>query len=210
MTGTVPLFKFFTKSYRNHSVKERTLEVSLVDLNYLRDKANNLLKEQVEIANKIDSNLSDAEIQDKYQAKKLNNGMKIIIYEQMPKLKIYDRVVYKKEGLDRSSYQLSRNRWFSMIKQAISNFSENHHLNHDASIIGVINYTNYLSDTDNFCFKFIIDALRYLKIIKHDDNLYCSKFFSYSKQVPKCQVRTEIYILEDTGQLDEIVINSEK
>ena len=183
-----------------------------MDLNYLRDKANNLLKEQVEIANKIDSNLSDAEIQDKYQAKKLNNGMKIIIYEQMPKLKIYDRVVYKKEGLDRSSYQLSRNRWFSMIKQAISNFSEEHkhYLNHDASIIGVINYTNYLSDTDNFCFKFIIDALRYLKIIKHDDNLYCSKFFSYSKQVPKCQVRTEIYILEDTGQLDEIVINSEK
>ncbi len=176
----------------------------------LKNKSNQLLKEQIKISEKIDSYISEVEIKQKYQAKKLKNGLKLIIYDQLPKLKIYDRAVYRKNELDRESFKLSRDRWFSIIKQAIANFSEDYSLGHNASIIGIINYTNYRSDTDNFSFKFVIDSLRYLNIIPHDDNLFCSKFFSYTKQVPKNDVRTEIYILEDTGQLDRIILKSEE
>ena len=149
------------------------------------------ITEAAEILEEVETNANTGK-------EEFENGLKLTVNECLPKIRVYERKYGK---YDHQAYQEARNRWLSLIKEALG---EHHKEPIIKSIVWIKHYNKYLCDPDNFTAKFIIDALRGLGVIFHkDDGEHVS--IIHTCMVDKENPRTEIIALKDENQLEKLL-----
>ena len=133
------------------------------------------------------------------------NGIRIVVLDEFPpKTSVYDRITLKNGILTNYAYAEARNRWYSLIKQAVAEYTGERIA---PAIIYIKYYVPKICDAGNFLSKFIIDGLMYNGAIAIDDNLDNVNAVIQEAVLDQHNPRTEIYVFKNIGQLDTIFTN---
>jgi len=159
-------------------------------------KLSKMIEDEVAVISGVDTSVKLEELEE--------GSIKITVKENLPKMKVFRKNIND----NIKAYQEVRDRWSSLIKKATDSLSG--WIPFEKAIVWIVHYDPYVSDLDNYAFKYIIDALRFLGLIHYKDDFNHLSVIHTGKQ-DKEDPRTEIYIIMDQGQLsDYYCMNVEK
>lgn len=159
---------------------------------------------QARLANQIDQlelqTIQDRKANGRTSLEVIPNGVKITLLDEFPpKTSMYDRVTIRNGRLTNHAYAEVRNRWYSLIKQAVAEYQGERIV---PAIIYIKYFVSKICDTGNFISKFILDGMMYNGPIALDDNFKNVNAVIQEAVLEIQNPRTEIYVFKNIGQLD--------
>jgi len=104
--------------------------------------------------------------------------------------------------MSNQAYAEVRNRWYSLIQKAMDGYEGERIA---PAIVFIKYFVTKVCDPGNFVSKFILDGLMYHGAIAADDNLHDVNAVVQEAVIDRENPRTEIFVLQNTGQLDLIL-----